>query len=542
MPTHAQRDAERRGGRPAAAARPGAGRPPVAGSNLGVRQATARTVKETTSAATAPAMASCGGIGRSAGPPRPWANVSQSSHVSGLRAAARAPRARAAPPRPRRAGRSSAAGGWCPAPYARVCSGSECTCSSPGWSDVTTSTTSSPTATWTRSTAGASPPSKAISISCTAGSRARGSSASPPVSLPACWTSSGPWARPWARRSRSRPGSRPGSGHSPAGRCVARRVLSISGHLGTGRPCADASSARIPRQAQLGTGEGGRHERAAETARPGASSPSSRRRRRCTTRRSRSSTRATPASTTTGCWTLIADRISFVPRYRQRLQSVPGRLANPVWLDDPHFDLGLPRTPLRAAASGHHGPAARAGRPDRLPAARPRPAALGGLLRRGAGRRPGRGAVEVAPRHGRRGRHRRPRPGAARRQCRGASRSAATSGAPGRRAVAARAGRRRARRLRPASRGSCSTPSAATPRRSWRTAGAVADRAGRVAEALANRRPVPEQPDHGRAVPAAAGRHRPHRPRRLPHRSARRTAARSTTSSWRPSRARCAAG
>ena len=38
---------------------------------------------------------------------------------------------------------------------------------------------------------------------------------------------------------------------------------------------------------------------------------------------------------------LIADRISFVPRYRQRLQTVPGRLANPVWVDDPHFDLGF---------------------------------------------------------------------------------------------------------------------------------------------------------------------------------------------------------
>ncbi len=37
---------------------------------------------------------------------------------------------------------------------------------------------------------------------------------------------------------------------------------------------------------------------------------------------------------------LIDDRISFVPRYRQRLQPVPGRLANPLWLDDPHFDLG----------------------------------------------------------------------------------------------------------------------------------------------------------------------------------------------------------
>jgi diacylglycerol O-acyltransferase / wax synthase len=37
---------------------------------------------------------------------------------------------------------------------------------------------------------------------------------------------------------------------------------------------------------------------------------------------------------------LIRDRISFVPRYRQRLQSVPGRLANPVWVDDTHFDIG----------------------------------------------------------------------------------------------------------------------------------------------------------------------------------------------------------
>ncbi|GAA4130468.1 wax ester/triacylglycerol synthase family O-acyltransferase [Nocardioides fonticola] len=36
---------------------------------------------------------------------------------------------------------------------------------------------------------------------------------------------------------------------------------------------------------------------------------------------------------------LIADRIAFVPRYRQRLQTVPGGLANPSWVDDPAFDL-----------------------------------------------------------------------------------------------------------------------------------------------------------------------------------------------------------
>ena len=36
---------------------------------------------------------------------------------------------------------------------------------------------------------------------------------------------------------------------------------------------------------------------------------------------------------------LIADRIAFVPRYRQRLRTVPGRVANPVWVDDDDFDL-----------------------------------------------------------------------------------------------------------------------------------------------------------------------------------------------------------
>ena len=37
---------------------------------------------------------------------------------------------------------------------------------------------------------------------------------------------------------------------------------------------------------------------------------------------------------------LVQDRIAFVPRYRQRVQVVPGRMANPVWVDDDHFDIG----------------------------------------------------------------------------------------------------------------------------------------------------------------------------------------------------------
>ncbi|MDN7122700.1 wax ester/triacylglycerol synthase family O-acyltransferase [Nocardioides sp. ChNu-153] len=36
---------------------------------------------------------------------------------------------------------------------------------------------------------------------------------------------------------------------------------------------------------------------------------------------------------------LIGDRITFVPRYRQRLLTVPGHLATPVWSDDLRFDL-----------------------------------------------------------------------------------------------------------------------------------------------------------------------------------------------------------
>jgi WS/DGAT/MGAT family acyltransferase len=36
---------------------------------------------------------------------------------------------------------------------------------------------------------------------------------------------------------------------------------------------------------------------------------------------------------------LIRQRIAFVPRFRQRLRSVPARLANPVWVDDGRFDL-----------------------------------------------------------------------------------------------------------------------------------------------------------------------------------------------------------
>jgi diacylglycerol O-acyltransferase len=36
----------------------------------------------------------------------------------------------------------------------------------------------------------------------------------------------------------------------------------------------------------------------------------------------------------------VRERIHLVPRYRQRIQRVPGNIAHPVWVDDAHFDLG----------------------------------------------------------------------------------------------------------------------------------------------------------------------------------------------------------
>ena len=111
----------------------------------------------------------------------------------------------------------------------------------------------------------------------------------------------------------------------------------------------------------------------------------------------------------------IDDRITFVPRYRQHVRRVPGRIANPVWVDDEDFDLAY-HVRRSACRAGHPRPAPRADRPDHVAPARPRPPAVGGLLRRGARGRTGRAALQVPPDPGRRHLHRRPRPGAARRR------------------------------------------------------------------------------------------------------------------------------
>lgn len=38
---------------------------------------------------------------------------------------------------------------------------------------------------------------------------------------------------------------------------------------------------------------------------------------------------------------LIEQRLALVPRYRQKIRWVPGRLASPVWVDDAAFDIGF---------------------------------------------------------------------------------------------------------------------------------------------------------------------------------------------------------
>ena len=126
----------------------------------------------------------------------------------------------------------------------------------------------------------------------------------------------------------------------------------------------------------------------------------------------------------------IDDRIAFVPRYRQRVRRVPGRLANPVWVDDEDFDLA------------YHVRRSALPRPGTIDQLRELTARI--MSRRLDPDRPlweiyfveglegGRvaAALEVPPDPGRRHLHRRPRPGAARRRPRPAPAGRTTAGWP----------------------------------------------------------------------------------------------------------------
>src|SRR3954453_17237357 len=137
----------------------GAGRPVVSASYLGVRQASASTVKLTVRAATAPAMVSPSGIGRSFEPPIPWANTSPSAAPGDavlkcyFTSSWTIVFSSACDSTVTMPGLSIVNGGneLVPAPYASSCSGSEWTWISPSASAVTTRTIGWLTFTSTRS-------------------------------------------------------------------------------------------------------------------------------------------------------------------------------------------------------------------------------------------------------------------------------------------------------------------------------------------------------------------------------------------------------
>ena len=49
---------------------------------------------------------------------------------------------------------------------------------------------------------------------------------------------------------------------------------------------------------------------------------------------------ADPPPTVSEVEALIASKMHLIPRYRQRVRTVPFELGRPVWVDDPDFDLG----------------------------------------------------------------------------------------------------------------------------------------------------------------------------------------------------------
>ena len=75
---------------------------------------------------------------------------------------------------------------------------------------------------------------------------------------------------------------------------------------------------------------------------------------------------------------LLEERLPLLPPLRWRLVEVPFGLDYPYWLDDPDFDLDYHVRELALPPPGTDGEARRAGRADRRPPARPRPAAVGG--------------------------------------------------------------------------------------------------------------------------------------------------------------------
>ena len=98
----------------------------------------------------------------------------------------------------------------------------------------------------------------------------------------------------------------------------------------------------------------------------------------------------------------VRSRLHLVPRYRQKLATPPLETGRPLWVDDPDFNIEYHVRHTALPAPGQRGAAVPADRADRLPAARPRQAAVGELAGRGARGRPVRADLEDPPLAGRR--------------------------------------------------------------------------------------------------------------------------------------------
>ena len=225
---------------------------------------------------------------------------------------------------------------------------------------------------------------------------------------------------------------------------------------------------------------------------------------------------------------LIRDRIAFVPRYRQRVQQVPGRFAGPVWVDDEEFDITFHVRRSALPRPGTHAQLLELVARIMSRPAGPGPAAVGDVPGRGPARRPVRDHRQVPPGPCRRQQHGRHRPGRAGRDRAAPGHPDRHLGAPAP-AVRAGAARRRVHRRHPApDRGAGAGPGrdrqpdrGDVGPRGARGRGRLAGRAAPCAGELAAREDVRSAPVHHRAdrpggLPDRPGDARRHGQRRDP--------------------------
>ena len=113
---------------------------------------------------------------------------------------------------------------------------------------------------------------------------------------------------------------------------------------------------------------------------------------------------------------MVRGKLHHTPRYRQKVRFVPLGISEPMWVDDPYFDVAYHLRHTAVPAAGLGRAAADDGRAGVLPAPRSGPAAVGDLDGRGPRARALGAAVKGPPLHGRRRRRHRPDVGDVRRR------------------------------------------------------------------------------------------------------------------------------